>query len=86
MEGGGEIEAGRVPCLPLQISHRNDRSTGSFKYFNNLLYREWRFEYLAVPRYPWAAGILPLPPSLEICMKRGIAGPSKPVKTRPDSR
>lgn len=49
-------EGGRVSYLPLQTAHRNDRSTGSFKYFNNLLYREWRFEYLAVPRYAQDGG------------------------------
>lgn len=54
--GGREREGGRVSYLPLQTAHRNDQSTGSFKYFNNLLYREWRFEYLAVPRYAQNGG------------------------------
>lgn len=34
---------------------------------------------------PQGGGILPLPPSLEICMKRETARSSKPVKTEPDS-
>jgi len=41
------------------------------------------FSGVAIPQ---GGRILSLPPSLEICMKRGIAGPSKPVKTGPDSR